>query len=103
MDEESYEKSLIMYVVIGEPRQIAGKLKQENSSELIPPTGLDSFIFIYFYYLQREKKEVKHREYILVALYNQLINYGHLYNDRPSFLVFPVQEEIITVLNTSQI
>ena len=26
MDEESYEKSLIMYVVIGEPRQIAGKL-----------------------------------------------------------------------------
>ena len=28
MDEESYEKSLIMYVVIGEPRQIAGKLNQ---------------------------------------------------------------------------
>ena len=61
MDEESYEKSLIMYVVIGEPRQIAGKLKQENSSELIPPTGLDSFIFKYFYYLQREKKEVKQK------------------------------------------
>ena len=30
MDEESYEKSLIMYVVIGEPRQIAGKLKETN-------------------------------------------------------------------------
>merc|ERR1712025_530335 len=34
-NEESEEKSLIMYVVIGEPRQIAGKLKQENCSELI--------------------------------------------------------------------
>ena len=43
MDEESYEKSLIMYVVIGEPRQIAGKLKPENSITLnIDNTGLDS-------------------------------------------------------------
>ena len=61
MDEESYEKSLIMYVVIGEPRQIAGKLKLENTIALIPSRGLESFIFKYFYYLQREKKEVKQK------------------------------------------
>ena len=65
MDEESYEKSLIMYVVIGEPRQIAGKLKrQSNNLKLTPSNGLDNSIIKYFYYLQREKKEVKHREYI---------------------------------------
>ena len=29
MDEESYEKSLLMYVVIGEPRQIAGRLNMQ--------------------------------------------------------------------------
>ena len=65
MDEESYEKSLIMYVVIGEPRQIAGKLKIGKLSTLIPSTALYSFIFKYFSYLQREKKEVKSKSVIL--------------------------------------
>ena len=42
MDEESYEKSLIMYVVIGEPRQIAGKLK-------LASTDIANMIWIVLY------------------------------------------------------
>merc|ERR1712152_51129 len=34
-DEESYEKSLIMYVVIGEPRQIAEDLTEEEKIALL--------------------------------------------------------------------
>ena len=100
MDEESYEKSLIMYVVIGEPRQIAGKLKQAKTLALTSPTGLDSFILKYFYYLQREKKEVKLREYIFSS---PLQSTNQLW---PTFFItngLPVHEEMITVLNTSQI
>ena len=79
MDEESYEKSLIMYVVIGEPRQIAGKLKQAKTLALKSPTGLDSFILKYFYYLQREKKEVNIFFTLYIAVF-KLIMVGPSYN-----------------------
>jgi hypothetical protein len=42
IDEESYEKSLIMYVNIGEPRHIAGELMKV--SVLTAGGGLRSYV-----------------------------------------------------------
>ncbi len=51
MDEEAYEKNLIMYVNIDEPRHIAG--------EWMMTSGLIELSSNILFILQREKKEVK--------------------------------------------
>ena len=56
MDEESYEKSLIMYVVIGEPRQIAGKLKPENSITLTSTTLVWIVKYLHIFIICRGKR-----------------------------------------------
>ena len=54
MDEESYEKSLLMYVVIGEPRQIAGKLK--HASLNIRYSGNFYILYLHIFIICRGKR-----------------------------------------------
>jgi len=76
-DEESYEKSLIMYVSIGEPRHIAGKFVRNCHFQVVATLLkiYNNYIFpqlvpeqyLTFYLLKRAKKEVKKNRFRLLS------------------------------------